>query len=162
MNTFSNSGLTKFVVAAVLFFGWAVIQGALQSQKPIHDFLVGPARIIVGAHTHIALLGWVSLTLVAAVYYLFPLISGKPIAWPRVIKLVFWVWVIAVAVNGIIMITVGVRAGNAFAAGVKGPQLDTLMGPYMMVIGMISIIQALIALLFIAQIVVSATRQPAR
>ncbi|MBI4333931.1 MAG: cbb3-type cytochrome c oxidase subunit I [Chloroflexi bacterium] len=158
MKNSNNTGLTKFVVASVMFFGWAVIQGATQAQKPVHDFLVGPARIIVGAHTHIALLGWVSLTLVAAVYYLLPLFSGKPIAWPRLTSLIFWVWVIATALNGLFMITIGIRAGNAFAAGVKGPQLEALMGPYMMVIGMISIIQALVILLFVVQVIVSARR----
>lgn len=59
------------------------------------------------------------------------------------------------------MITVGIRAGNAFNAGIKGLQLDTLMQPYMITIGILSIICAIVGLLFVIQILVSASRKAA-
>ena len=34
-----NKRLVKFIVAAAIFFAWAIIQGALQAQKPINDFI---------------------------------------------------------------------------------------------------------------------------
>lgn len=154
-----NRRLVKFLVAAVIFFAWAIIQGALQAQKPIHDFItLGPATIIIGAHVHIGLLGWVALALWGNIYYLLPLL-GKPISWPKLIDWIFWIFVITLAINSIIMITVGIRAGNAFNTGIKGPQLDTLMQPYMMTIGMLSIICAIVGLLFVIQILVSASRK---
>lgn len=159
MKTSSNIALTKFVVAAVLFFAWAVIQWALQPQKPIYDLLGG---LVAGSDTHVALLGWVSSTLVAAVYYLFPLTTARPIAWHRVMALGFWVWVIAVVVNGIVMISTGIRAGTPLVAGAEGAPFDTLIGPNTMVIGIIRIIQVLIAALFIVEIVISARRQLAK
>lgn len=156
-----NRRLVKFIVASVIFFAWAIIQGAIQAQKPVHDFIaLGPANIIIGAHAHVGILGWIALILWANVYYLLPLL-GKPIAWPRLIDWLFWIFVIAQAINSIIMITVGVRAGNAFKAGIKGPQLDALMTPYMMTIGMLSILLAIIGLLFIIQVLVSASRKTA-
>src|SRR3990172_7376911 len=106
-----NKRLVKFLVAAVIFFAWGIIQGALQAQKPIHDFIaLGPANIIVGAHAHVSTLGWVSLSLMALIYSLLPQL-GKPIAWPKLIDWIFWVFVIALTINTIIMITVGIRAG---------------------------------------------------
>lgn len=154
-----NRRLVKFIVAAVIFFAWGIIQGALQSQKPIHDFIsLGPASIIIGAHVHVGTLGWVGLVLWANIYYFLPLL-GKPIVWPRLINWIFWIFVIALAITAILMDTVGIRAGNAFNAGMKGPQLDALMAPYMMAIGMLSIICALVGLLFIIQILVSASRK---
>lgn len=154
-----NRRLVKFIVAAVIFFAWGIIQGALQSQKPIHDFIsLGPASIIIGAHVHIGLLGWVALVLWANIYYVLPLL-GKPIVWPHLINWIFWIFVIDVAIVGILMNTVGIRAGNAFIAGTKGPELDALMAPYMIVIGMLSIICALVGLLFVIQILVSASRK---
>jgi cbb3-type cytochrome oxidase subunit 1 len=154
-----NRRLVKFLVAAAIFFAWATIQGALQAQLPIHDFVSqGPAAIIVGAHVHVGTLGWVSLTLWAVIYYLLPVL-GKPIAWPKLINWNFWIFAIALAITAITMITVGIRAGNAFAAGAGGPQLDALMGPYMMVIGILSIILGLVSLLFTIQVLVSAGRK---
>ncbi|MBI4596645.1 MAG: cbb3-type cytochrome c oxidase subunit I [Candidatus Tectomicrobia bacterium] len=154
-----NSRLVKFFVAAAIFFAWGIIQGALQAQKPIHDFIsLGPANIIVGTHAHIGLLGWVALALWGTIYHLLPQL-GKPIAWPKLVDWIFWIFVIFLALNSIIMITVGIRAGNAFNSGVKGPQLDALMQPYMMTIGILSIILAIVGLLFVIQILVSAARK---
>lgn len=155
-----NNRLVKFIFAAVLFLAWGVIQGALQSQQPIHDFLdQGPANIIVGAHSHINLMGWVSLMIVALVYYLVPVLTRKPIVAPRLIDWIFWIWVIALLIGGILMITVGIVGGNAFIAGVKGPQLGAVVGPFMMPIGLISIIWGIVVLMFVVQILVSLTRK---
>ncbi len=156
----TNRRLVKFIVAAVLFFAWGVIQGALQAQGPIHEFIEqGPAGIIVGAHAHVTLLGWVSLMLVALVYYLVPILSGKPIAAPGLINWIFWVFVVAFFINSVLMITVGIVAGNAFIAGVKGPQLGAIMGPYMMPIGILSIICGIVWLVFVVQTLVSVGRK---
>src|SRR3989304_9038209 len=152
----ANQRLVKFIVAAVLYFAWGVIQGALQAQGPIHEFLgQGPAGIIVGAHVHVNLLGWVSLMLVALVYYLVPILTNKPIVAPGLINWIFWIFVVAFTINAILMITVGIRAGNAFIAGTVGPQLEALMAPYMMGIGILSIICGIVWLIFVVQILVS-------
>lgn len=57
------------------------------------------------------------------------------------------------------MITVGIRAGNAFIAGVVGPQLDALMAPYMIAIGILSIICGLVFLTFVVQILTTVARK---
>lgn len=156
----TNKRLVKFIVAAVLFFAWGIIQGALQAQGPIHAFIdQGPANIIVGAHVHVNLLGWVSLLLVALVYYLVPILTSKSIAAPGLINWIFWVWVITLLVNSVLMIIVGVVAGNAFAAKIVGPQLEAIMTPYMIPIGLLSIICALVALTFVVQVLVSIVRK---
>src|SRR3990172_8852189 len=137
----TNQRLVKFIVAAVLYFAWGVIQGALQAQQPIHEFIAqGPAGIIVGAHVHVNLLGWVSLMVVALVYYLVPILTNKPIAAPRLINWIFWVFVVAFTIEAVLMIAVCINAGNAFIAGVVGPQLEALMAPFMLPIGILSII----------------------
>jgi cbb3-type cytochrome oxidase subunit 1 len=155
-----NRRLVKFIVAAVLFFAWGVVQGALQAQGPIHEFIEqGPAGIIVGAHAHVNLLGWVSLTLVALVYYLIPILTNKPIAAPGLINWIFWVFVVAFFINSVLMITVGIVAGNAFIAGTVGPQLEAIMTPYMIPIGILSIICGIVWLTFVIQILVTVGRK---
>ncbi len=156
----TNKRLVKFIVAAVLFFAWVTVQGALQALGPIHAFVgQGPAAIIVGAHTHLGLMGWVSLLLAALVYYLVPILTNKTIAAPRLIDWIFWIWVITVAVMNGLMIIVGIVAGNAFIAGTVGPQLESIMTPYMIPIGILSIECGIVALMFVVQILVSVARK---
>ena len=156
----TNRRLVKFIIAAVVFYAWNTIQGALQAQGPIHEFIdQGPAGIIVGAHVHVGLVGWVSLALAALIYYLVPLLSGKRIAAPRLIDWIFWIWVVGGTIQWILMIIVGVVAGNAFAAGVTGPQLGAIMTPYMLPIGILSLICGIVALMFVVQILVSVARK---
>jgi cbb3-type cytochrome oxidase subunit 1 len=156
----TNKLLVKFFFAAVIFLGWGVIQGALQAQKPIHDFLTqGPADIIIGAHTHINLLGWVSLSLAGLIYYLIPILTNKSIAAPRLINWIFWVWAIDLPIMAILMISAGIAGGNAFANGTTGAQLDAVLAPYMIPIGILSILCGITVLTFVIQILVSIGRK---
>lgn len=156
----TNKRLVKFIVAAVLFFAWGVVQGALQAQGPIHEFLEqGPAGIIVGAHVHVNLLGWVSLMVAALIYYLVPILTNKSIAAPRLINWIFWIWVVTLAIQSVLMIIVGIVAGNAFADGTVGPPLEAIMAPYMMPIGILSIICGIVLLAFVVQILVTVGRK---
>ncbi len=97
--------------------------------------------------------------LVALVYYLVPVLSGKSIAAPGLINWIFWVFVVAFTIQAVLMITVGIVAGNAFVAGTVGPQLEAIMTPYMIPIGILSIICGIVWLLFVVQILVSVSRR---
>ncbi len=158
----NNKSITKFFVASALFFIWVTVQGALQSQQPIHEFLeLGPAGIIVGAHVHIGTLGWISLALMGALYYLVPLVSGNPLSWPRLVNWVFWSEAILIPLNAVLMIGAGISGGLAFKAGVKGEALNAVLGPYMMPLGIVSIVCGLVAILFAVQIIHTATKRAA-
>jgi cytochrome c oxidase cbb3-type subunit 1 len=156
----NNKSLTKFFVASALFFIWVTVQGALQAQQPVHQFLeLEPARIIVGAHVHIGTLGWISLALMGALYYLVPLVSGKALSWPRLVNWVFWLETITIALNGVLMIAAGISGGTAFQAGVKGDALNAVIGPYMMLIALVSLVCGVVAILFAVQIIHTATKR---
>ena len=149
-------------MAAAVFFIWVTVPGALQAQEPIHAFLeLGPAGIIVGAHVHIGTLGWISLALMGALYYLVPLTSENSLSWPRLVNWVFWVEVVTIALNGVAMIGAGIAGGRAFQAGVTGDALNAVLGPYMMLIGIISLVCGLIAIAFSVQIIHTATKSSA-
>lgn len=154
-----NRRLVKFVWAALIFFAWSVIQGAIQIQDPVRTLLgQGPGGMICGAHTHIGLMGWTSLALMAVFYYVVPRIAGKPIVWPKLIEWVFWIFVVCSATASALMIIGGVVGGSAFAAGVNGAQLDSLILPYAMSAGLLCTIAAIASLMFVVQIMVSLTR----
>ena len=154
-----NPRLVKFIWAAAIFFAWAMIQGAVITQEPVRIFMeAGPGSMISAAKTHIGLLGWMSLALMATFYYIVPLISGKSIVWPRLIEWIFWIFVVCGAAAGALMTIAGVVGGNAFAAGVTGPQLGAIITPYAMPGGILCTICVIAALMFVVQILVSLAR----
>ena len=155
-----KSSLTKFYVAAVLFFGWSTVQGAIQSQKPVQDFLdKGDARMMVGGHVHIGLLGWVSLALIGTLYYLVPLLSEKPLSWPGLVKWVFWIETVAITAIGALLLAAGIKSGMAYDDGLRGTALDDAITPLMIPLSIFSIICGITALLFVAQILHTATKK---
>jgi cbb3-type cytochrome oxidase subunit 1 len=157
-----NKRLTKFFVASSLFFIWVTVQGALQAQQAVHDFIsLAPAAIIVGAHVHIGTLGWISMTLEGMLYYLVPLVSGKAISWPRLVNWVFWLETITIPVIAVLMIGAGISGGKAFQPGVTGDALNAVMAPYMILVGIFSIVCGLVAILFSVQIIHTATKKSA-
>ena len=156
----TNRRLVKFIWAAVLFFAWTVIQGAIQGAVPSVHALTqsGPGGMITGVHTHIGLMGWMSLALMAAVYYLVPISSGKSIAWPKLIEWIFWIFVVAGVSSSVLLIIGGVVAGNAFAAGLTGARLQALITTYAMPAGIMCTIAGIAGLMFVVQILVSLCR----
>ena len=56
------------------------------------------------------------------------------------------------------MTIAGVVGGSAFAAGVKGAQLTSIIMPYAMPAGILCTICVIAALMFVVQILVSLTR----
>ena len=155
-----NPRLVKFIWAAAIFFAWSLIQGFIQGGvESVRLFMeAGPGGLIGHAHTHIGLMGWTSLPLMAAIYYIVPIISGKSIVWPKLIEWVFWIFVVGTAVNGVLTIIAGTIAGNAFAAGVKGAQLGGIISAYMMPAGIFCTISAIAGLMFVVQILVTLAR----
>ena len=155
----TNRRLVKFIWAALIFFAWSLIMGALMSQESVRVFVeAGPGHMISVMHTHIGLMGWMSVALMAAVYYFVPIFSGKPIAAPKLIDWIFWLYVVCSTVAAVLMIIAGVLGGNAFAAGVVGPQLVAIIMPYAMPAGILCTISAIVGLIFVVQVLVSLSR----
>ncbi len=146
--------LTKFFAASAFFFAWVTVQGALQAQQPIHEFLeLGPADIIVAAHVHIGTLGWLGMGMMGVLYLLTPKVSGKTLSWPGLVPVIFWTDFAAVTLNGLLMIAAGWSGGRAVQAGLSGEAVNAAIGPYMMLVGIISLVCALVALAFSVQII---------
>ena len=154
-----NHRLVKFIWAALIFFSWALIQGAIISIGPIRFFIqTGPGHLISVVHTHIGLMGWLSLILMAMTYYIVPIISNQPIVWPKLIEWIFWILVISLAGCGVLMIIAGVIGGQAFADGLRGAELKSIVVPYGMPGGIICIISVIACLMFVVQVFVSLCR----
>ena len=159
-----NPRLVKFIWAAAIFFAWTCIQGVIQEQQAVREFiqLVPTGGMISGAHSHLGCMAWTGLALAAAIYYLMPVFSGKSIVWPKLIEWVFWIWVVGSAVGGAMMIAAGVIGGNAFVAGITNmAKLMAVVKPYLIIMGFCAYLECIAALMFIVQILVSLARKGA-
>jgi cytochrome c oxidase cbb3-type subunit 1 len=156
-----NRRLVKFIWAAAIFFAWTLIQGAIQEMVPAVRALTqqGPGSMITGVHTHMGLMGWMSMALMAAIYYIVPIISGKSIVWPKLIDWIFWIFAVSGVVACVLLLIGGVVGGSAFAAGVKGPQLTAVITPYVLPSGILCTISAIAGVMFVVQILVSLSRR---
>jgi len=154
-----NRRLVKFIWAAMIFFAWALIQGAIITPLPVRLFIQeGPGTLISAVHTHIGVMGWLTLALMATIYYQVPIFSGKPIVWPKLIEWVFWVWVVCLAAGSVLMLIAGIVGGQAFADGVKGEELQSIVIFYGMFGSILCMITAIAGLMFVVQIFVSLSR----
>ena len=157
----TNQRLVKFLWAALIFFAWSLIMGAVIAQEPIRLFITaGPGHMISVAKTHVGIMGWISVALMGTVYYLVPAISGKPIVKPRLIDWIFWIFVICTAVADVLIIIAGVVGGQAFAAGVEGAALGAIIMPYAMPGVILCTISVIVGLIFVVQVLVSLARTP--
>lgn len=155
-----NQRLVKFIWAAAIFLAWTVIQGAIQGAVPgVSAITHSPVGgLLTSAHTHVGLMGWMTLALMAAIYYLVPIISGKSIVWPKLIEWIFWIFVVCGVVASVLLIIGGSVAGSAFFAGVTGAQLEATIMTYAMPAGIFCTISAIMAVIFVVQILVSLSR----
>jgi len=154
-----NRRLVKFIWAAIIFFAWVLIQGVIISPQPIRMFLQeGPATLISAVHTHIGVMGWLSLLLMATIYYQVPIFSGKPIVWPKLIGWIFWIWVACLTAAGVLMLIAGIVGGQAFAEGVRGKELASIVIFYGIPGNILFMITAVAGLMFVVQVLVSLSR----
>jgi len=156
-----NPRLVKFIWAAAILFAWTCVQGVIQEQQAVREFihLVPTGGMISGAHSHIGCMGWTALALAAAIYYLMPIFSGKSIVCPKLIEWVFWIWVVGVVVGCAMMLAAGIIGGNAFVAGItEMPKLMAMLTPYLIIMGICAYLEGIAALMFVVQILVSLAR----
>ena len=154
-----NHRLVKFIWVSLIFFALTLIQGAIITQESVRFFIhEGPGRIISLVHTHVGLMGWKSLVLMATIYYLVPIFSGKSIVWPKLIEWIFWVWVISLAAACVLMLIAGIVGGKAFADGLGREEIKSIVSAYAMPGGILCTISAIAGLMFVVQIFVTLLR----
>ena len=156
-----NRRLAKFIWAAAIFFAWTLIQGVVQEIVPGVRALTqqGPGGMITAVHTHMGLMGWMSMALMAAVYYVVPIISGKSIVWPKLIDWIFWIFAISGLVACVLLLIGGAVGGSAFAAGIKGPQLTAIITAYDLPSSILCTIGVIAGVMFVVQVLVSLSQR---
>ena len=75
----------NFVFAGLIYFFISACLGLLMV------FYNMDQPQLIFAHSHLNLLGWVSMMIYGVGYHILPRFSGNPIAYPKLMQMHFWV-----------------------------------------------------------------------
>src|SRR3989337_3902348 len=128
----------KFLKTSLIYFVIGVTMGASLTLKPVHDFAI-QSPLFAGAHSHINLLGWVSLAIIGGIHLL---LKDKPLHSEKLGNAGFWLLNAGIVVMFILMLIAGYIWSSLSVAG-NGAMIDAAIGPYMILIMVFGIVIAI-------------------
>ena len=78
------------IIYSIIGFTWGALMGGIADFRHFVDHRMH-GNLIVRAHTHINLLGWVEMAIFGAVYYIIPRLVKRPIFSLKLVKAHFWI-----------------------------------------------------------------------
>ncbi len=77
------------IIYSIIGFSWGALMGGMHEFKNYVDHAPN-GRLILLAHGHINLLGWVEMAIFGALYFVVPRLVRRPIYSLRLVKIHFW------------------------------------------------------------------------
>jgi len=77
------------IVYSIIGFSWGALMGGIPAFRHFVD-TAPHGRLILLAHGHINLLGWVEMAIFGALYFVIPRLVRRPIYSLRLVKIHFW------------------------------------------------------------------------
>lgn len=122
------------VIYSIIGFSWGALMGGIQDFRHFVDNRMF-GKLIVRAHTHINLLGWVEMAIFAAVYYVVPRLVKRPIYSLKLVKVHFWTHNFGLIGMVVFFTTAGVVGGIA-SQTMTPADVELLVRPWLAVMGM--------------------------
>jgi cytochrome c oxidase cbb3-type subunit I/II len=104
----------KFFVVAITFYGMATFEGPLLSIRAVNalshytDWTIG--------HVHSGALGWNGFIAFGILYWLVPRLWGRPMAYPGLVNLHFWLGTVGIVIYVVAMWAAGITQGLMWRA----------------------------------------------
>ena len=121
------------IIYSIIGFSWGALMGGIADFRHFVDHRLH-GNLIVRAHTHINLLGWVEMAIFAAVYYLIPRLVKRPIYSVKLVKVHFWMHNVGLLGMVVLFTAAGVIGGVA-SVNATPDQVETLIKPYLATMG---------------------------
>jgi cytochrome c oxidase cbb3-type subunit 1 len=106
--------LTKFFILGITFYGLQTVQGPTQGLRVVSQ-LIHYTDWVPG-HVHMGTMGWVTMTVVASVYYIIPKIYNTQIYSEKIANIHFWLVLIGQLIFSITMWITGIMQGALWKA----------------------------------------------
>ena len=100
------------IIYSIIGFTWGALMGGVADFRHFVDHRLH-GNLIVRAHTHINLLGWVEMAIFAAVYYIIPRLVKRSIYSIKLVKYHFWIHNFGLIGMVVFFTTAGVLGGLA-------------------------------------------------
>jgi len=121
------------IIYSVIGFSWGALMGGIAPFRHFVDQRMH-GDLIVRAHTHINLLGWVEMAIFGAVYYLVPRLVKRSIYSVKLVKVHFWIHNIGLIGMVTLFTTAGIVGGTA-SLEVSPAQVEILIRPFLATMG---------------------------
>ena len=122
------------IIYSVIGFSWGALMGGIAPFRHFVDQRMH-GDLIVRAHTHINLLGWVEMAIFGAVYYLVPRLVKRSIYSVKLVKVHFWIHNIGLIGMVTLFTTAGIVGGTA-SLEVSPAQVEKLIRPFLATMGL--------------------------
>src|SRR5512147_158083 len=106
--------LTKFFILGITFYGLQTVQGPTQALRVVSQ-LIHYTDWVPG-HVHMGTMGWVTMTVVASIYYIIPKIYNTTIYSEKIANVHFWLVLIGQLIFSITMWITGIMQGALWKA----------------------------------------------
>jgi len=121
------------IVYSIIGFSWGALMGGISEFRHFVDHRLH-GDLIVRAHTHINLLGWVEMAIFGAIYYIIPRLVKRPIYSLKLVKLHFYTHNLGLIGMVVFFTTAGVMGGMASETGTP-EQVETIVKPILATMG---------------------------
>jgi len=121
------------IVYSLIGFSWGALMGGIADFRHFVDQRMF-GKLIVRAHTHINLLGWVEMAIFAGVYYIVPRLARRPIYSVPLVKLHFWTHNLGLIGMVVFFTTAGLIGGMASLHSTPG-EVESLVHPWLALVG---------------------------
>jgi len=106
--------LVKFLICGITFYGLQTLQGPMQAVRSFSSFI--HYTDWVPGHVHMGTLGWVSMVLFAAIYYVMTVGSDTELYSEKLADIHFWLILVGQLIYSITMWIAGVQQGSMLLA----------------------------------------------
>lgn len=118
------------ITYAIIGFSWGAIMGGFPLLRMYVD-TAPHGRLILLAHGHINLLGWVEMAIFGAIYYFIPRLVNRPIYSMKLVKIHFWMHNVGLVGMVLLFTTAGVIGGYD-----PGPEVEATVNRLMAGVGL--------------------------
>ncbi len=122
------------IIYSVIGFTWGALMGGIADFRHFVDHRLH-GNLIVRAHTHINLLGWVEMAIFAAVYYIIPRLVRRSIYSMKLVKAHFWIHNFGL-IGMVVFFTAAGTIGGSASVSATPAQVEVLVKPYLATMGM--------------------------
>lgn len=122
------------IIYSIIGFSWGALMGGIAEFRYFVDHRMH-GDLIVRAHTHINLLGWVEMAIFGAVYYIIPRLVKRSIYSIKLVKWHFYVHNLGLIGMVVFFTTAGVMGGITSTSGTP-EEVEAVVKPLLATMGM--------------------------